>query len=291
MHTDTTGMTTIERLKAETRDYLDSEHNNQIRGFYHFDGYWTKKAKAMEDLDADRREHLEELYAYMCGITIDDLETWTRESGMQQLKYWKYAGVGRVSDGRKQALRHAAARASGSIVQNNWKILQRVRWHVGATLRRNIAGKVYTALADTEVMQHVEDVASSELNSTFWSDEGSRFSNAIFRLEICKSWLAGTEHERIINERLAGVSRAWLLFKDVPIGTGIIEDNYTETIRRANEQIEEHEQAIKSSQTSIDSHKEHISDLRRTKRDANRDLDGMSLSLAMKLKGFVKAVS
>lgn len=291
MNKDTTGMTTLERLEAETRDYLDSEHNNQIKGFYDFDGYWRKKAEAMEKLDADRREHLEELYTYMSSITVDDLVTWTQENGRQQLKYWPYAGVGRVSDGRQYGIRHAGATASGTIVQNNWKILQRVRWHVGATLRRNIAGRVYTALADTEVMQHVEDVASSELNSTFWSDEGSRFSNAIFRLEICQSWLAGTEHERIINERLAGVSRAWLLFKDVPLDTGILEDNYAETMKRANEQILDHEKAIETNRVSTDSHKEHISDLRRTKRDANRDLGGMSLSLAMKLKRFIEAAS
>lgn len=272
---DKANMTTLDILKHETIEYLTNEHNNQIHGFYEFSGYWSRKDEAMRQLSAERKQYLAELFDYMTSITIENIVAWTREDGKGYQSL--YAGTGRYSESYKYQKRQAQATKHTDFIKSNYGILRRVRWHVGAVLNR---------LTLNEVKSHVDEVAKSEIENKFWNDKGSRFSNAIFRLEICKTWLAGTNHEAIIDNKLAEVSQQYLAFKEIDI-TSISALPYVKT-------MEELRQVATDLTAEQAEHKRVICEADKVKNElhkqmdeANVDVGGMRLTEALKLKEYI----
>lgn len=193
-------------MLAQIMEYLTHENNNQIRGFYHFDGYWTRKNKAMESLSPDLIPHLDEVFDLMSSITIADIVEKARTEGREWMRKYANYGPGRRSESQKMMSRVAAAHTTTSFILKNWEILQRVRFHIGAFLNK---------LTREEVVDHITKIADSELNSTFWKDQESRFSNTVFRLEIAKSWLEDTDHEDVVDDKLRHVALQWLSFHNL----------------------------------------------------------------------------
>lgn len=276
---NTTTPSTLDRLKAETLDYLTGESNNQVRGFYEFSGYWERKDRAMSQLDNARKEHLAELFDFMSSITIEQLAEATRTQGREWLRKYgtHWSRGGRISDSEHYAMRQSGASTHSKSVINNYEILRRARWHIGAVLNR---------LTESEVRDHIEAVATSELQSTTWPQESSRFSNAIFRLEIALSWLAGTDHENIARTKLAEVAAAWLKSKNIDIAsiTGTEYEKAMTELRarivRNDGVIAGHKEAIKD--TEEDSHK-----ARAEMREQDKDISGMRLTELLKLRDYI----
>lgn len=277
-------MTTLEKLKVETTDYLTDEHNNQVKGFYEWNGYWRTKEEATKQTCSsgnglrERLEHLPELFDYMSSITPAMIAEWTKQEGLEGLRRWPYAGRGRYSKDYKYHLSQAGATTKSEAVTKNYAILRRVRWHVGAYLNR---------LTEAEVKQHVKEIADDELNSTFWNDKGSRYSNAIFRLEICKSWLAGTDHEQKVDVMLGIVSMSWLKSKNIDV-TEINNSDYGKAMQELKDADASMTQVKAEHKLVINELEAAIADLRAKVKQHDRDISGMSLTNILKLKGYIE---
>lgn len=276
-------MTTLEILKHEVTAYLTDEHNNQIQGFYEWSGYWDTKEKATTPSCisgnglSQRLEHLPELFDYMSSITPEQIRDMTRAEGKEGMRRWPYAGVGRYPDHFKRHRKMAAATINSEAVRNNYAILRRVRWHVGAYLNK---------LTRAEVQEHVDEVTAHELNSDFWHDTGSRYSNAMFRLKIAKSWLADTDHEDVINRKLGEVASLWLAYHKIDLAK-VNASKYNQAVkelRDAEASLKEIKAEHKQVVTEIDA---AIHDLRTQVKELDRDVSGMSLTQIMELEGFI----
>ena len=280
----TEGMTTLERLQAEVRDSLTSECCNQIRGFYDFTGYWTSRDEAIgkskrcgrRGLDADRKQYLAELFGYMGLITTQDIAQWTRDEGKEHMRRFPYAGVGRYPEHYKMARRQAGATIGTTSVQKSYSILRRTRWHIGAVLNQ---------LTREEVENHVAEVTDHELSSTFWKDGGANYSNAIFRLEICKGWLKGTGHEQVVINKLAEVADAWLEHQG--IGESESTSSYADIVSAFRETIDEYESQIAEHREVIRRLEDAADECRKQTKGVDEEVKGMSLSRIVKLRNYV----
>jgi len=215
--------TKLEQVKKEVFDYLTHLQNNQIRGFHDFDGYWKKKDEAMKELKADKVEILPQIHDYMKSITIEQIVEAAHTEGRDWLrKYGK--SIGRPSESQKYARKQAYCSANTDFIKTNFAILQRATLHVGFSIGRFPA----------ETLQKIEEVANHELNPTFYTHTKSRFSNAIFRLEILKSYLIGGKYEQAINDKLKQVANDFKAYLEGEVG--IIQlDEFRKELQPLNE--------------------------------------------------------
>lgn len=195
----TTETTTLVSLKNDVFSYLTDLHNNQIKGFYDWDGYWKKKDEL--ELNANQKEYLPQLHEYMNSITINDIVKATNESGREWLKKYGNYGRGRKYSSQLYSLKQSAASINSSFVKNNFEILTRCRLFVGFYLG------IYN---ENEVLELIEMTKKHELESTFYSHRKSQISNAIFRMEILYSFLKDSPYNEICLNELKGLANMQL---------------------------------------------------------------------------------
>ncbi len=248
---------TLSELQKETFEYLTHQSNNQIRGFYEFDGYWKKKEEALKELSPSRKENLKELHAYMNSITIEQVVKATQESGREWLhKYGKHGGRGRTSDAEIYARKEAYCHAKSPFIIKNMEILNRVKLHVGFCL----------GIFPKETLTHINEVANSELKSTFYTHPKSQLSNAIFRLEILKSYLVGGKYEKAVNVKLKEVSGEMKIYLEKEVGILDL-DGYKKEIAPVNDLVSDIKQGIVSAKNDIKALEEKLTALRTQRKE------------------------
>lgn len=249
--------TKLEQVKREIFDYLTHPHNNQIRGFYDFNGYWANKDKAMQGLTSDKVQILPQIHDYMKSITIEQIVEAAHEEGRNWLhKYGK--SIGRPSDSQKYAMKQVYCSINTDFIKTNFEILQRVSLHVGFCIGRFPA----------ETLQKIEDVANHELNSTFYTHTKSRLSNAIFRLEILKSYLIGGKYESAINNKLKQVANDFKTYLESEVGAIQLDEFRKELAPLNDAQSKAAAQLIRNKQTEKQI-KEKQEEIRKAKRAVN----------------------
>jgi len=215
----------LEKLKHETFEYLTHEHNNQIKGFYDFDGYWKNKDEALKTLTDDRKKYLKELYFYMGTIELDNIK---KEFKKEMKKHREYLSC---HDNRSSRYREYISTLSKStkICQENLDILMRVKFFVGCCVG------YYNK---EEVLKMIKNTKNDELNSTFYKDEDSRKSNAIFRLKILKTYLIDSPFVDLVNKELKEIAQKRLELNKININDLNINNMGLNTILELKELVE-----------------------------------------------------
>ncbi len=180
------------KAREEILDYLTSPSNNQVKGFYDFDGYWQNKDEAMKELTPERKANLTEYWAIMMSITPEELTKLTHD------KWIEWAGKYTPGNGRSSRYREAIHNAAKSkeIATKNMEILQRTRFHVGCCVGYFNKEEV------SKMVQNVIDGETGEKAKAFWKDEDARLSNCIFRLKILRTYLEASPYLGDINIEL-----------------------------------------------------------------------------------------
>lgn len=242
---------TLDTLKNEVFSYLTHLHNNQIRGFYDWTGYWKRKQEL--EIKPPQSEYLNELHDYMKSITIEDIVKAANIEGREWLhKYGNY-GRGRRSDSQKYASKQAYAHPKSSFINDNFEILQRVRKFVG----------FYLGIFDEqEVKELIKETKESELNSTFYTHPKSQISNAIFRLEILYSFLKDSPFDALCLAELKELAKMQVEYLKVNENKTLDLPGFTKDITPINEEIDQVKTAITQTQEEEKELKNKLSELR-----------------------------
>jgi len=198
-------MKELSELKNETFEYLTHKYNNQIKGFYEFDGYWQTKDEALKNLNEDRKTYLKELYFYMKSITLEDIKQAIikdRQEYREKYLQWK--------DNRSSRYRENQNDISNAlnIARTNYNILKRVAFFVGCCVNY---------FNEEEIKQMIHNTKQDELTSTFYTNPEARLSNAIFRLKILKSYLIDTPFVKWVNQELKDLANKTLSLHEIDI--------------------------------------------------------------------------
>ena len=243
--------TILETLKSDVFSYLTHLHNNQIKGFYEWTGYWKKKQEL--ELSPLQSQYLKELHDYMKSITIQDIVKAAKTEGREWLhKYGNY-GRGRRSESQKYASKQAYAHPNSTFINDNYKILERVRKFVG----------FYLGIFDeTEVSELIKETKEHELNSAFYTHPKSQISNAIFRLEILYSFLKDSPFDALCLTELKELAKMQVEYLRVNENKTLDLPAFTNDIAPINEEISQVKAAINDTQEEKKELESKLSELR-----------------------------
>lgn len=238
-------------LKNDVFRYLTHLHNNQIKGFYDWTGYWKKKNEL--EIKRPQSEYLPELHEYMKSITIQEIVKAANEEGREWLHKYGNFGRGRRSESQKYASKQAYAHPHSTFINDNFKILQRVRKFVG----------FYLGIFDeTEVRELIKETKEHELNSTFYTHPKSQISNAIFRLEILYSFLKDSPFDAICLAELKELAKMQVEYLKVNENKTLNLPAFTNDIAPINEEITQVKAAINHTQEEKKELENKLSELR-----------------------------
>ena len=183
-------MKTKEEIKSIVLENLCTVSVCHITNVSELNGIWKTKDEALKDTDKETKELLSIYHDVMSEITVDDVIKRCHEYSSNWLaKHANYRG--RTSRYQLMMYKLRGSNKNSSFIADNFDVVVRTRILIGLCL--GIGNKF-------EIQGLISHVIFDEMNTTVYSRQEDRISNAVFRVRLIESYLKGTEFENVLNE-------------------------------------------------------------------------------------------